>query len=312
MNLSQVELIVEIAKVGSISRAAQNLFISQPAASKILQRFEEDVGAQIFERRSTGVFLTPIGRKFVDSAQDIIQQMEKLDTIFDTGASHVSMELSVAAMSYHFLLRMIPEIYNKYSQNSISVNYIECGFDDELELIEKGDVEIGLVSFWQAEMKRVIRRAEARGVEYHRLGEVEPYIGVSRNSRAYPESVVGLDIDRLAKMPIVSISPSSPVRSTGWEFLRRLFGKNGLQNSVREICTSSTGSMKEIVCQTDGFSLIMLNPGIHRRYGFFEDIRLIPISGENMRFEMGWLQRANTVRSPLANEFVSMLKEYAT
>ena len=78
MKLSQVELIVEIAKVGSISRAAENLYISQPAVSKLLPRFEEEVGAQIFERRSTGVYLTPIGKKFVDSAQDILQQMEKL------------------------------------------------------------------------------------------------------------------------------------------------------------------------------------------------------------------------------------------
>ena len=47
MNLSQVEIIVEIAKAGSISQAAQNLFVSQPSVSKALQRFEEEVGAQI-------------------------------------------------------------------------------------------------------------------------------------------------------------------------------------------------------------------------------------------------------------------------
>ena len=41
-------------------------------------------------------------------------------------------------------------------------------------------------------------------------------------------------------------------------------------------------------------------------------MRLIPIPGENMRFELGWLQRENTVRSPLANEFVNMLREYSS
>ena len=69
--------------------------------------------------------------------------------------------------------------------------------------------------------------------------------------------------------------------------------------------------MKEVLSMVDGFSLVVLNQGLYRQYGFFEDVRLIPISGEDMRFELGWLQRENTVRSPLANEFVSMLKEYS-
>lgn len=312
MKLSQVELIVEIAKVGSISRAAENLYISQPAVSKLLQRFEEEVGAQIFERRSTGVCLTAVGKRFVDSAQDILQQMERLNSIFDTGGSCVSMELNVAAMSYHFLQRMLPEIYNKYKQNSISINYVECGFDDELELIKKGEVEIGIVSFWQEELKRVVRRTQSNGLEYHRLGDAIPYIGVSRNSKLYPEHVTELDLDRLAQMPLVSLSPSSPVRTSGWDYLQQIFGKNNLSSSNREIRTSSTGTMKEIVGKADGFALVVLNSGIYRRYGFFEDIRLIPIPGEHMQFELGWLQRENTVRSPLANEFISMLKEYVT
>jgi molybdate transport repressor ModE-like protein len=82
MNLSQVEVIVEIAKAGSISQAAQNMFISQPGVSKILQRFEEEVGAQIFERVSTGIRLTPIGQRFVDNAQDIIEQVDRLEELF--------------------------------------------------------------------------------------------------------------------------------------------------------------------------------------------------------------------------------------
>ena len=56
--------------------------------------------------------------------------------------------------------------------------------------------------------------------------------------------------------------------------------------------------MREVLNKVDGFSLVVLNPGIYRQYGFFEDMRLIPIPGENMRFELGWLQRENTVRSP--------------
>lgn len=312
MNLSQVEIIVEIAKAGSISQAAQNLFVSQPSVSKALQRFEEEVGTQIFERVSTGVRLTPIGRKFVEQAADVVEQADRLDRIFDKSGSPAPMELNLASISYHFMQRMVAEVYRRYSQNPIVISYVECGFDEQLEMLKKGEVEIGVMSFWHEALKRGARRALASGVEYHRVGDLRAYIGVSRHSKTYPESVEGLDLSRLAQMPLVSLSPASPTPTTGWDYMRQVFGKSRLGNSNREIRTTSTGTMREMLSQVDGFSLIVLNPGIHRQYGFFEDVRLIPIPGDDMRFELGWLQRENTVRSPLANEFVSMLKEYAT
>lgn len=270
------------------------------------------MGTQIFERVSTGVRLTPIGRKFVEQAADVVELADRLDRIFDKNSSLVSMELNLASISYHFIQQMIPEVYNKYSQNPIVINYVECGFDEQLEMLKKGEVEIGVVSFWHEGLKRGIRRAAASGVEYHRVGDLQAYIGVSRHSKAYPESVKGLDLSRLAQMPLVSLSPSAPMRTTGWAYLRQVFGKSPLGNSNREIRTSSTGTMREVLNKVDGFSLVVLNPGIYRQYGFFEDMRLIPIPGENMRFELGWLQRENTVRSPLANEFVNMLREYSS
>lgn len=311
MKMSQIEMIVEIANAGSISKAAQNLYVSQPSLSKSLQRFEQEVGTQIFERVSTGVRLTPIGRKFVEQAADIVEQAERLDRIFDKNKGSASMELNLASVSYHFMQQMIPEVYNKYGQNPIVITYVECGFDEQLEMLKKGSVEIGVVSFWHGALKQGVRRALANGVEYHRVGDMRAYIAVSRHSKNYPEGVEGVDLRRLARMPLVSLSPFSPTRITGWDYVRQVFQEKHLGGSNREIRTSSTGTMKEVLGLVDGFSLVVLNRGLYRQYGFFEDVRLIPIPEEDMRFELGWLQRENTVRSLLANEFVSMLKEYS-
>ena len=222
------------------------------------------------------------------------------------------MELNLASVSYHFMQQMIPEVYNRYRQNPIVITYVECGFDEQLEMLKRGTVEIGVVSFWHGALKQGVRRASASGVEYHRVGDMRAYIAVSRHSKRYPENVEGVDLGRLAQMPLVSLSPFSPARTTGWDYMRQVFKQNRLGESNREIRTSSTGTMKEVLGMVDGFSLVVLNQGLYRQYGFFEDMRLIPVQEEDMRFELGWLQRENTVRSPLANEFVGMLKEYAT
>lgn len=312
MKLSQVEVIVEIAKAGSISQAAQNMFISQPGVSKILKRFEEEVGAQIFERVSTGIRLTPIGRRFVDNALDIMYQIDQLEDLFDKKSAAIFMDLKIASMSYHFMQCMLSELYLKYSQNLINIKYTECGIENQLELISKGDIEIGIVTFWQPDVRRAKKKALTKGIEYHRLGTAVAHIGVSKNSKSYPKGVDRFDLQRLANMPVISISPSSSTKSTGWDILRQVFGRDSIETSNKEIMTNNTGTMREIVNKIDGFSLIILNKGIYERYGFFDDIRLIPIPDENIRYEMGWLQRANTVRSPLANEFISTLVEYSS
>ena len=310
--MSQVEVIVEIAKAGSISKAAQNMYISQPGVSKILQRFEEEVGTLIFERVSTGIRLTPIGRRFVNNAQDIIDQVDKLEDLFKRKSVTIFMELNIASMSYHFMQYMLSEFYIKYSQNPINIKYTECGFDSELELISKGDIEIGVVTLWQNDLKKAVKKAITKGVEYRRLGTAMPYIGVSKRSKKYPEEIKGLDLPRLTSMPIVSISPSSFTKASGLDFMRQMFGRDETEALNKEITTNNTGTMREIVKQIDGFSLVLLNKGIYERYGFFEDIRLIPIPGESMQFEMGWLQKANTIRSSPANEFVNILIEYTS
>lgn len=311
MNLSQIEVIVEIAKAGSISQAAQNLFISQPGVSKILQRFEEEAGVQIFERVSTGVRLTPIGRKFVSSASDIIDQINRLEVILSRTPPLVSMELNIASMSYHFMNQMLAELYHRYSQSSVNIKYMECGFDEQLTLINRGDVELGIVTLWQPDLKKMTRSAQARGIEYHRLGEALPYIGISRNSKKYPGDIQELDLARLASMPLISISPSAPTKLTGWDFMQHIWGRNWLETSGHEVATCSNGTMRELVCKIDGFSLVLLNPGVYRRYGYSEDIRLVPFPDTDMQFELGWLQRANSVRSPLANEFIVALRDCA-
>lgn len=254
--------------------------------------------------------LTPIGRKFVEQAADIVEQAEKLERIFDKNGSPASMELNLASVSYHFMQQMIPEVYNKYRQNPIVITYVECGFDEQLEMLKKGAVEIGVVHFG---LRAETRRAPCPGPR----GGVPPggrYAGVhrrepsqqklSRERRRGGFSAAG---PHALGQP-VSVFPCADHRMG---YMRQVFQENRLGDSNREIRTSSTGTMKEVLSMVDGFSLVVLNQGLYRQYGFFEDVRLIPISGEDMRFELGWLQRENTVRSPLANEFVSMLKEYS-
>ena len=60
-NLSQYKIFYEVAKAGNISKAAKELYISQPAISKAIQKLEQNLDTLLFKRSSRGVTLTPDG-----------------------------------------------------------------------------------------------------------------------------------------------------------------------------------------------------------------------------------------------------------
>ena len=65
MNTKQIDYCIELAHTLNFSRAAENLFVSQPSFSYQIRLLEEEVGFAIFERSGKGAALTPAGTQFV-------------------------------------------------------------------------------------------------------------------------------------------------------------------------------------------------------------------------------------------------------
>ncbi|WP_373712944.1 LysR family transcriptional regulator [Streptococcus sp.] len=89
MNTKQMDYIIETAKTLNLSRAAENLFISQPALSYQIKVIEEEVGFAIFDRVGKSIRLTPAGQQLVTSLQRIsvdlqfaIEQAQNMGEIY--------------------------------------------------------------------------------------------------------------------------------------------------------------------------------------------------------------------------------------
>ena len=77
MTSKQVEYCIELAHTLNFSRAAENLFVSQPTFSYQIRLLEEEVGFQIFERSGRGASLTPAGADFVASLANIREELKR-------------------------------------------------------------------------------------------------------------------------------------------------------------------------------------------------------------------------------------------
>ena len=78
LNITELRYLVAIKKWGSVSAAAKQLYAAQPNVSKALKHLEEEYGLRIFERSSTGMIPTEQGRRFIEQAARVLEEVDRL------------------------------------------------------------------------------------------------------------------------------------------------------------------------------------------------------------------------------------------
>ena len=89
MTLNELRYLVAVAQEKSFGRAAQRCFISQPALSVAIQKLEEELGAQLFERAKTEVTVTPVGERIVEQAQKVLEEAARIRDIAQAGRNQL-------------------------------------------------------------------------------------------------------------------------------------------------------------------------------------------------------------------------------
>lgn len=146
-NLSQYKIFYEVAKAGNISKAAKELYISQPAISKAIGKLEESLGTRLFLRNSRGVQLTPEGNvlfQHVSDAFDSLSRGEKeLKRIHDFHIGQLKIGVSNTLCKY-VLLPYLKSFVEKYPHVNITIESQSTAHT--LEMLEARKIDIGLVA----------------------------------------------------------------------------------------------------------------------------------------------------------------------
>jgi LysR family transcriptional regulator for metE and metH len=147
INLHQLIVINAIEKEGSMTRAAEKLYISQSALSHHVQELEKKIGAKVFERRSKKLHLTPIGRKMINSAAVVLAELQKLEQEIqllktcESGTINISTECYT---TYNWLPRLIRKFNEVYPH--VTVQIMDGATRDPLRYLQSGTLDIALVS----------------------------------------------------------------------------------------------------------------------------------------------------------------------
>ena len=146
-NLSSYWIFYVVANSGNISKAAKELYISQPAISKSIQKLEESLNCKLFARSSRGVILTEEGKLLYDHVKQAFASLnegeEELKRSIELGMGHLSIGVS-STLCKHVLLPYLKEFIRRNPHINISITCQSTA--DTLKLIDENKVDIGLIA----------------------------------------------------------------------------------------------------------------------------------------------------------------------
>ena len=97
MRLSQLETLIHVAELGSLSRAAERLHIAQPALSRQVRMLERELGVQVFDRHGRGMVLTEPGQEVLRHAYRVFGELDEIRSVAHRNGS---IEPSVSGPPY--------------------------------------------------------------------------------------------------------------------------------------------------------------------------------------------------------------------
>lgn len=149
MDFKELQYVLCIAKNNSISKAAKELYISQPSLSKYLQNLERNLNIKLFERMGNNFILTYAGERYIKCAREILRLKKDLDDEFFDIVNHKKGRLNVACSiirSPYLIPETVPKFKEKYP--NVDINFLEETESNKLdELLINGEADIAIFNY---------------------------------------------------------------------------------------------------------------------------------------------------------------------
>lgn len=245
MKIEQLKYFLTIVKTGSFSEAADEMFISQSSMSKQIKALEDELGIDLFKREHSKVHLTSAGKKFVDYAQNTIQEHNDMRLYLDEFVKKSSKTIrigSIPIVSSYGVSEKIAEFTTSYSSDiNVIIDMHEGSQDDVLKELDENKIDMALI----------------RTEFLDNIDELEiiPYfddIFVLVCSKNHPLShKKEVSLKEAAQYPLSLLSPSSRL----YTIVVKAMEKEGLEVKVNCLTTRHK-ILLEIVQKSDSISIL--------------------------------------------------------
>ena len=147
MDIAALQAFLAVAETNSFSRAAERIFLTQPAISKRIAALEQEIGARLFDRVGRKIHLTPAGEALLLRTRAVLSELEDIKRDITNLSGTIAGELSVAT-SHHIGLHRLPGPLKRFHETYTNVRLNLHFMDSEkaCNAVARGELELAVVT----------------------------------------------------------------------------------------------------------------------------------------------------------------------
>ncbi len=209
MNILHMKYAVEVARCGSINKAAETLLMNQPNLSRAIKELELSLGVKIFTRSAKGMVPTPDGETFLRYANTILKQVDEVEAMFQKSAENKKrFSISVPRASY------ISDAFASFSlslgkETEAEVFYKETNSARTIKNITEADYKLGIIRYASHFDRYYKKLLEEKGLTYELITEFQYVLALSKENPLSKKKEIFFE-DLEGGIEIAHADPSMP------------------------------------------------------------------------------------------------------
>lgn len=302
MTLQQIKYALEIAKVGSMNRAAEALFVSQPSLSSAIRELENEVGLCIFLRTGRGAEVTPEGEDFLMYARRVYQQYELLRDKYSAGGS-AKRKFGVSTQHYSFAVKAFVETVKRYDTLNYEFAIRETKTAEVISDVGAMKSEIGILYKSGYNGRVIDKMLRDNELDFRPLINCRAFVYLWKKHPLAGEKSISLD--QLKDYPCLSFEQGDSATSY---FAEEILSD---KDYPRIIKSNDRATQLNLMVGLNGYTLCSgiiceeLNGSAYVAVPFEEDA-----DSPNGIMEIGYIVKKNCILSDIAEVYIEEVKRY--
>ena len=303
MTIQQLKYIITISENGSLNKAAEVLFMTQPSLTSAVHELEKELGITLFNRGGKGVTLTNDGTEFLQYARQVVAQYDRLLEKYGRGGT-LRKKFGISTQHYSFAVKSFVEMVKQFDTDEYEFAIRETKTSEVIEDVTTGKSEVGILYLSDFNRKAIGKFLKSNQLEFHPLIQCEPYVYLWKGHPLAKQKSIRLA--ELRDYPCLSFE-----QGAGGSFY---FAEEILStyDYIRTIKATDRATMLNLMVGLNGYTLCSgiiceeLNGPDYVAIAFEAEEEEIAAG----RMEIGYIVKQNMILSKLAENYIRELQHY--
>ena len=297
MTLQQLRYVTMVAETGTITEAANRLYISQPSLTNAIHELEKEMNIVIFNRTNKGISLSKEGEDFLGYARQILEQAAILEDKYK-GNGGGKKQYCVSTQHYSFAVNAFVDLIKEYGQDEYDFSLRETQTYEIIEDVARLRSEIGILflnDFNEAVINKILKSYD---LEFHQLYVAKPHVFISRkHPLAGKDRIIN---EELEEYPYLSFEQGE---HNSFYFSEEVFAAVERKKNIR---VRDRATLFNLLIGLNGYTVCS---GVIDKKLNGKDIIAVPLADEN-DMRIGYITHRKGMLSRLGNTYLEAIKKY--